>query len=369
MSSGPTASSAGPRSAASEARRGRPQRRYFKRSYAEKLAVFPTRIQKLGLALLVLGIAVTPLVSRDYVVFLLTLVAITLLSALGLHVLLGLTGIISVGHAAFMAIGAYTATMLAVHLHWSLWLTVPLGGIAAAVASLLVAWPALRLRGFYVAMVTLAATFIVEQGLTYGKRVTGGSVGLHVPPLQFPWGKGGPQAIYYLAMVLAVLGVYCAVNLTRSNTGRALQAIRDRDLAAEMLGVPIIRHKVIAFVISSLYAGVAGGLMAINATFISPDMFSIVLSVQLLTICIVGGLGTVLGTIFGTIFMTLLPEMLQVGLSALAVSFPDLVSRAGYLRTTLFGLLIVLFTVFAPRGLFGLWHDIKVFWRQWPFSY
>jgi branched-chain amino acid transport system permease protein len=304
------------------------------------------------------------------VVHLLVLIMIYIIGAHGLNILTGFTGQISLGHGAFMGVGAYTAGILATRLGWPFYLTLPAAGLMTAAVGMIFGLPSLRLKGLYLAIATLAAQFILDYAMRNWTTLTGGSAGLFIPFA----GIGGfefdtDSKFYYLALVLVIIFTILTKNLTRTKPGRAFVAIRDRYLAAEVIGVNLFKYRIMSFGISSFYVGIAGGLWAYYITIISDEHFTIWLSIQFLAICIIGGLGHVLGGIFGAVFMVLLPELLRIPAEALTGVFPNMFEIFGTLQTGVFGLIIILFLIFEPDGLAARWHTIRSYWKLWPFSY
>jgi ABC-type branched-subunit amino acid transport system permease subunit/ABC-type branched-subunit amino acid transport system substrate-binding protein len=271
---------------------------------------------------------------------------------MGLNLLTGSTGQISLGNAAFLAVGGYATAALAGRFELPFFAVIPLAGIIAALVGMLFGIPSLRLRGLYLAMATLAAHFIVAFVATHWDSVTGGVNGISVPaPKLGPVELDDDRRLFYLIYPLVILLLLFARNLARTRTGRAFVAVRDQELAAEVSGIDVYRYKLLAFALSSFYAGVAGALLAYQARLISPENYPISLAIDYLAMIIVGGLGSVLGSILGATFITLLPEVLRLGSSALTVRFPGLVELFASLKMGVFGLVIILFLVFEPHGM------------------
>jgi branched-chain amino acid transport system permease protein len=284
--------------------------------------------------------------------------------------LTGFTGQISLGHAAFVGVGGYTTAVLITQLNFSFWLALPFAGLVAAVAGLIIGIPSLRVKGLYLCMATLAAQFIFEFIFIHWESVTQGIRGINVPaPTFFGFALNTEKRFYYLTVVVVILAVAFARNLVRSRVGRAFVAIRDRDLAAEIIGISLFRYKLTAFAISSFYAGVAGALWVSFMRIVTPDHFPFHLSIQYLAMVIVGGLGSILGSIFGAVFMIVTPEVLNVVSSALNETIPGMGQLFIPMKEVVFGGLIVLFLIFEPLGLAEIWRRIKAFFLLWPFSY
>lgn len=320
--------------------------------------------------ILITGLLIFPFVANDYLIYIINLSGIAIIGALGINILTGYTGQVSLGHAAFLAIGAYTSAIVSSRLGISFWLTMPIAGIVAAVSGLIVGVPSLRLKGFYLVITTMAFQFIVEHIIYRWEGLTLGDKGIEVPPVtigNFAFDSG--DRFYFIILFMVILAVIFAKNLTRTKTGRAFIAIRDRDISAEVMGVNLAKYKVISFVISSFYAGVAGSLYAHHAGFIGPDHFTFFISIEYVIMIIVGGMGTILGAIFGALFMTILPEALRIISDALRGSFPVLIVRFAALKTVIYGLIIVLFLIIEPDGLNGIWQKTKTYWKNWPYTY
>jgi branched-chain amino acid transport system permease protein len=298
------------------------------------------------------------------------MIFIYIVGAHGLNLLTGYTGQISLGHGAFMGVGAYTAGILAATLGWPVWACLPAAGVMAAAVGMIFGIPSLRLKGLYLAIATLAAQFILIYAMRNWEGLTGGSSGLIVPygdifgiPLDNDFNY------YYFSLAFAAAATIYLKNLTRTRTGRAFVAVRDRYLAAEVIGVNLFKYRILSFGISSFMVGIAGGLWAFYIMIISDEHFTLWLSVQFLAMVIVGGLGHVLGSIFGVVFMVVLPEVLRLPTEALSGVFPNISDIFASLRELVFGLVVILFLIFEPDGMAARWHTIRAYWKLWPFSY
>jgi branched-chain amino acid transport system permease protein len=365
--------------------RGRPE---FYRSYAQELALFNTRPKQLGVALIVLAAFVMPWVLQDSLLQALAIAFIFAIGALGLNIVTGLAGQVSLGHAFFLGVGAYTAAAISGDpdgrtigygiTFLPLWLLA--GGLVAAVAGVIVAPLATRLRGLYLAIVTLGLVFLGEHIFKEWSDLTGGAgVGREAAtPEMFGYAFDQDndlltkdQNLYLLMLVLLIVFAVLARNLARSKVGRAFAAVRDRDVAAEMMAINLSRTKLVAFGISSFYAGCCGALLYTITGFFDPGSFNLLLSVQFIAMVLIGGAGTVSGTIMGALFISLLPTLTRelpnyVPLISQQVTDTPNVFQ---LESILYGLLIVGFLLFEPRGLFGIWIRIRNYWKSWPFSY
>ncbi len=340
----------------------------FKETYAADEAILRTPTVRFWTGVFFAGLAVFPFVAGDYPIYLANLVGITVISAMGLNLLTGFTGQISLGHAAFMGVGAYTAAVLASRWGAPLWVTLPAAGGAAALFGVLVGAPSLRIKGLYLAMATLAAQVIAEFAFINLEGITGGIRGINVPaPRLFGVELATDRALYGPIVAVAALGVWFAANLKRSAPGRAFVAVRDRDISAELMGISLFQTKLRAFALGSFYAGVAGALWAYFMKVVTPEHFPLSLSIHYLAVVIVGGLGTVVGSVFGAVFMTLVPEVLR-GLASLARPYyPEAMTVLSPLTEVVFGALIVGFLLFEPHGLAEVWQRTKRFFRLWPF--
>jgi branched-chain amino acid transport system permease protein len=267
-----------------------------------------------------------------------------------------------------MGVGAYTAAILASRLGAPFWIAIPAGGLAACAAGAVVGVPSLRIKGLYLAIATLAAQVIFEWVFTNWTGVTGGIRGINVAPASiFGFALDTDVRVYFLVQSLAALHAYAAANLFRTRVGRAFIAVRDRDLSAELMGVNLFRTKILAFMVSSYYAGMAGGLWVYFTRVVTPESFPLTLSIQYLAMIIVGGLGSIQGALYGTVFVSLVPEALR-SLTQLAQGFsPEAMTWFHPLRDVIFGAMIVGFLVFEPHGLAELVNRVRRFFALWPF--
>jgi branched-chain amino acid transport system permease protein len=342
----------------------------FRTTYEADLAIFDSALARWCLGIFLLALLGVPLFASHYWMDVVNRIGIAVIGALGLNILTGFTGQISLGNAAFMAVGAYGAAWFAGHAGLSPALAIPLSGILAAVAGMIFGVPSLRLKGLYLAMATLAAHFIMEFAATHWNAVTGGVSGVSVPPASaFGYALDSDYKLYFLIFPLTCMLALFAKNLFRTRVGRAFVAIRDQDVSAEVMGVNLYKYKLISFGVSSFYAGVAGALLAYQARYISPENFPITLAIDYLAMIIIGGMGSILGAILGAVFITGLPELLRLGAARLSGEFPALVGLFSSLKLGVFGLAIVLFLIFEPDGLAARWRKIKTYWRLYPFSY
>ena len=273
-----------------------------------------------------------------------------------------------------MSVGAYTAANFAVHFDMPFWVTLPAGGLMAAAIGTLVGLPSLRVKGLYLAIATLAAQFIIEWVLNHTPLISGGvQASIEMPrPVFFGNVLNTQSELYFFILPVTIVAIIATMNLVRSRIGRAFVAIRDQDIAAEIIGINVYRYKLLAFAISSFYAGVTGVLYTYYFGIANYEAFQLPISIDYLAMCIIGGLGSVLGSIFGAVFITLLPIVIRVFMETVGVLFVDGVYLAqviAQMRLILFGGLIIFFLVVEPEGLNKLWRNIRNYFRVWPFSY
>jgi branched-chain amino acid transport system permease protein len=347
----------------------------FKTTYAADMGLYPLPIARWTVvALLVLFVVIIPLTVQDYYLSILNLILIAIVGALGLNILVGYTGQISIGHGAFMSVGAYTAANLAVRLDMPFWLTLPAGGLMAAAIGVVVGIPSLRIKGLYLAIATLAGQLIIEWTINHVPAISGGaqaSIPVARPSL-FGISLHTQGDLYFFLLFFAVLAIVATLNLVRSRIGRAFVAVRDQDIAAEIIGINIYRYKLIAFAISSFYAGVCGVLYTYYFGIANYEQFQLITSIDYLAMIIIGGLGSVLGSIFGAIFVTLLPIVIRTlmeNVGSLMFTDSEVANVISAFRLAAFGGLIIFFLVVEPEGLNRLWRNIRSYFRVWPFSY
>lgn len=342
----------------------------FHESYSEEIAVYDTVYRKVWiLAVLAVAFVVVPLMASQYWLTVLTLAGIAAVGATGLNLLVGYAGQISLGHAAFAAVGAYASGLLVSRADAPFWVAVPVAMLAAGVFSLIFGLASLRVKGLYLAIATLAAQYIVQWILTSWTFITGGFQGLVIfDPIHIgPFDTTTPTGKYLMVLIALTLVVVFVENLMRSRSGRAMIAVRDQDVAAAASAVSPLRYKLLAFFISSAIAGLSGVLYGYNAGLISTEVFTLALSVQYLAMILVGGLGSIPGSILGAAFITMLPIWLRDLLPTVGIDLSPSVEV--HLLTMLFGVAILLFLILEPRGLYGLFRNIKDYFRMWPFSY
>ncbi len=340
----------------------------FHENYAEEMATINSRLQWGMLAALLVFLFICPLFLSDRMLTILTTMGIAVVSVHGLNILTGYCGQISIGHSGFMAVGGYTSAILCAEFGWPFWAALPCGALAAGIAGLLFGLPSLKIKGFYLIMATIAAQFIIIWFIIQLRSLTGGTDGLLVPkPTIGGIALSSKTNYYYLVMVFAVLATITAYNIVRTRAGRAFIAIRDNDLAAEVMGVSLWSYKLQAFFIGCIYAGAAGSLLVHYVRFASIEQFPFMDSVWYLGMLIVGGMGSTTGAIFGVIALKLLDELVTVaGPILAAVVAPQ---AAASLALISHGLIIIIFLIFEPRGLYHRWEMVKNYFRLWPFSH
>lgn len=342
----------------------------FKETYASDEALFQTPTVRLWMGVLFAALLVFPFIAGEYLLYMANLVGVGIVAAVGLNILTGFAGQISLGHAAFVGIGAYTAAILATRFNLPFLICLPLSGLSAAFFGMIVGGPSMRMKGLYLCIATLAAQVIFEFIFVHWESMTGGIRGINLPP---PTVLGmvldNEFKFYFVTLAVVIIVVTAASNLFRTRVGRAFIAIRDRDISAELMGINLFRYKMYAFGISSFIAGTAGCLWVNFLRTVTPEHFPLLESIRYLSMIIVGGLGSILGSIFGAIFMTLVPEILKNTLGLLAHRFPTAMSFLFPMQEVVFGLLIVVFLVLEPHGLAEMWRRVKNYFRLWPFEH
>lgn len=342
----------------------------YRTSYEQDLMLHPTPLSQVRLYAIYLLLYLLPFALSSYHVSVLNQIVIFAIGALGLNILTGFAGQISVGHGAFTGVGAFAVGYLTMKLGWSYWLALPAAGLIAAAVGAVFGLPSARLKGLYLAIASLAAQVILDFLFVRAERFTGGVNSMTVNrPKLFGYELQGEYSFYFLSLTVAILLGVFAQNLFRTRVGRAFIAVRDRDLAAEVMGVDLWKYKVMAFALSAFYAGIAGALWAPYVLIINPEQFGFHLSIELLAMIIIGGLGSITGSVYGAVFMTLLPIVVRELSQLLAALVPAVGDKLVLLKDIAFGAAIILFLVFEPEGLAKLWRNIKDYFRLWPFSY
>ena len=341
----------------------------FFTSYPGEAQIFQSGFQKLMVGLFVLALAAGPAVLDVHLTSIMNLIFIAVIGAVSLNLLTGVCGQISLGHGAFIGVGAYAAGQCTLH-GVPFPLAILTAGLVTAMVGMVFGVPSLRLKGIYLAIATLAAQLVLEYVFLHGGELTGGSNGLLLdPPTMFGFAFDTEGRMYYLLLFFAVASLLMVSNVMRSKYGRAFVSIRDFYLSAEIVGVNLFRYKLVAFGLSSFLAGVAGGLWAHYTGYISAEQFNIGLSISYLAMIIIGGLGSVIGSVFGAVFITLLPELLNAISNVLGGYFPDITQYVVALREGVFGLVLILFLIFEPEGLAHRWRLVKAYWKLYPFAH
>jgi branched-chain amino acid transport system permease protein len=337
----------------------------FATKYEADMAILRTKTQWALLAAAIVCLFAMPFVLDDYWVTWITGLSAVILAVLGLHILTGLCGVFSIGQAAFMGVGAYTTAILAGKYGVPGLACLPIAALSAGVVGVFFGLPAFRLKGFYIAIASLAANFIILWTIRYFDDWTGGDGGMGVDPLRV----GGFQftsrwSIYMVAITLAIIGTFLAKNIQRMPIGRAFVAIRDNELAAEVGGIDIFRYKMLAFFIGSMYAGVAGWLLAYSQFWITPDQYQINNSIWYFGMLAIGGMGSTTGVFLGVGFLKVLEQLIDEVTKRL-----DMADLNVALSLVGFAVVILAFLILEPGGLYSRWQKLKTYYRLRPYSY
>ena len=346
----------------------------FRTSYAVDTTIFPTVTSRnFAIASIVL-ICFAPFLFSDYWLSLLISIGIYGIAALGLNVLVGFTGQISIGHAAFFLFGAFSSAYLSTKLGVPAFFAIPLSGLATALVGLVFGLPAARLKGLYLAIATLAAQYILLDFFARAEWFSGGSVPAMAEPFSiFGYVLQGDRQFFYVVLAYVVVCFLLVTNMMRSRDGRALVAVRDHYLSAEIMGINLTKYRTLSFGIAAFFAGVGGALYAHYQLVVSYEGFGIERSILFLAMIIIGGLGSIMGTLMGTAFVVLLPEAMEWLSAALRGGMIDQVlglkNNITFLREIAIGAIIIAFLVFEPDGLAHRWQQIKAYWKLYPFSH
>ena len=348
-------------------------------AYDQGMRLFPETGARVALAVLAVVAIGAPFVLTDFWIAVINFASIAAIGAIGLNLLTGYTGQVSLGHAFFIGLGAYTAGYIGGDLGLPFVVWLPAAAALGALVGLIIGPFALRLRGLYLAIVTLGLVFLGEHLFNNVRGITGGPQGRTIPSPEvggLSFGSLGDlsrdQSFYFLAIPLLALLALLAKNIVRTRVGRAFQAIRDREIAAAIIGVDLFRYKVAAFIVSSAFAAIAGALLGSYIRFVAPGQFNLFLSIEFVAMIIVGGIGTIFGAILGAFFITAVPRLVE----EFSGSIPFVASSSTSggitvfeLNQVIFGALIVAFLIFEPYGIAGLWRRAKIYFKTWPFSY
>ncbi|TRZ64455.1 MAG: branched-chain amino acid ABC transporter permease [Rhodocyclaceae bacterium] len=335
----------------------------FKTRYEQDLVLFKHPGQKFWYGVLMAALLLAPLVFSEYFISQLVFIWIYSVVGLGLMLLVGYTGQVSLGHAAFLAMGAYTEAYLQAR-GWPFLLSLASAAIVSGLTGIVVGLPALRVKGIYLSIATLSFGFIVEEAVTRADSITGGNTGITLGSLDiFGLAIDSEARFYYVSLAVLILCILGVMNLMRSPTGRAFVAIRDSEISAQSMGIHLARYKTIAFALSAALTGVAGALYAHKLRFISPEQFTILQSIEMLIMIVIGGLGSIYGAIFGAAFWILAQQLIVTAKDWLP---PEIGQQTG-LQPTIFGIFLVACVLFEPLGLYGVWLKARTFLEIFPF--
>jgi len=334
----------------------------FKKRYEQDINITRHKGDRFWYSLLILAMILIPLVLDDFYLGEISYVCILAIAGIGLMILSGYTGLASLGHAAFLGVGAYTHAFLLTHgvpFYFSIIIVILVSFSVGAIIGI----PILRLTGMYLAIATLALGFIAEHVFIRWEHFTGGNRGMSVPPPEF-FGLNffDSATFYYVCLFFLIISMFAAINILRSPTGRAFVAIRDSEIAAQSLGVNLGLYKALSFAISAAFTGSAGALLAHYIGYLAPDIFNVFLSLTLLLLIVVGGMGSLHGTIYGAIFVGFLPQLIAICRDYL----PRAIGSQPGLEPMLFGIILVLFILYEPLGIYGRWMKIKLFFELFP---
>jgi branched-chain amino acid transport system permease protein len=338
----------------------------FAQSYDQDMALVRTKARWLFMAILMVFLFTIPQWASNSTLTLATLMGISIISVHGLNILTGNCGLVSLGHSAFMMVGGYSMAILCSKVGLPFEVALPISGLIAGMVGFIFGLPSLRIKGFYLIMSTVAAYFIIDWLVLQFRGLTGGTEGLSVPPASF-FGLSleGKPAFFYFVLALAVLATIVAKNILRTRAGRAFVAIRDNDLAAEVMGVNLFTYKLQAFFIGCVFAGVAGALSVEYFSFANVEQFPFYDSVWFLGMLIIGGMGSVSGVIYGVVAIKLLQQLaIKLGPMLEGVLNPQAAVALGLILPSL---AIILFLIFAPRGISHMLERLKDYYQLWPF--
>ncbi len=346
----------------------------FRTSYAVDTTIFPTTTSRNALLLGIVLTCIAPWFLSDYWVAILIQIGMFGIAALGLNILVGFTGQISIGHAAFFLFGAFTSAYLSSKLSVPVFFSIPLSGVVTALVGLIFGLPAARLKGLYLAIATLAAQYILLDFFARADWFTGGTVPAMAEPFSiFGYVARNDRQFFYVVLAYVIVCFVLVTNLMRTRDGRALVAVRDHYLSAEIMGINLTKYRTLSFGLAAFFAGVGGALYAHYQLVVSNEGFGIDRSILFLAMVIIGGTGSIMGTLMGTAFVVILPESMQWISAALKGSSIDhalqLNNNLTFLREIAVGVIIILFLIFEPDGLAHRWRQIKTYWKLYPFSH
>jgi len=342
---------------------------YFKTSYSADLALVETRSRWVCLMVLMVGLIIFPFMASAFLLDIANQIFLAFIAAIALMLLTGYAGLISLGHAGLIAAGAFTTAILFKEINAPIYLTLPASGLVGAILGIIFGLPSLRLKGLYLALSTLALHFIVIYICAEYESTRSYATGVIIDsPALGPLLIEDPRIWYFVFFFADILLILFAISLVRSRTGRAWIAIRDRDVAAEALGIKVARAKLSAFVICSVITSIAGCLFAYYRGFVSVEAFNLFMTIEYIAMIIIGGIGTILGAVFGTIFVVILPYAIDwiVDIFRIPTRFTTYVFA---IKSAGFGLIMIVFLVLEPAGLVGIWKRLRDYFILWPFKY
>ena len=335
----------------------------FKTGYEQDLRLAKHDGHRFWYGLLGLLLLAAPWLLSEYLLAQLTFILIYSVVGLGLLMLAGFTGLFSIGHAAFLGVGAYTQAVLT-QMGWPFPAAMAMAGLLSAAVGVVVGLPALRVKGIYLGIATLSFGFIVEEVFARWESVTGGNTGKTVgAPQMWGWAADTGASFYFVCLVVTVVATLACLNLLRSPTGRAFVAIRDSEISAQSMGIHLAYYKTLSFAISAALAGIGGALYAHQIRFLTPDQFNIIQSIDLLLMVVIGGLGFIHGVFLGATFLIGLPQAISVVKDFL----PEAIGNAPGLKAVVYGAVLVAFVLFEPMGLYGRWLKIRTYLQLFPF--
>jgi branched-chain amino acid transport system permease protein len=346
----------------------------YRTTYAADTTIFPTANSRNAVLVALVIVCCAPMVLSNYWLSILIQIGYLSIAALGLNILVGFTGQISIGHAAFFGFGAFTSAYVSTRFSIPVFFAIPLAGVATALVGLVFGLPAARLKGLYLAIATLAAQYILLDFFSRAEWFSGGVVPASAKPFSlFGYVVRGDQRYFYIVLAYLVICYLLVTNLMRTRDGRALIAVRDHYLSAEMMGINLTKYRTLSFGLAAFFAGIGGALYAHYQEVVSNEGFGIERSIVFLAMIIIGGVGSISGTLMGAAFMVLLPELMEWLSSVTRGSVIDqmlsLKHNIAFLREIAIGMVIVLFLVFEPDGLSHRWRQIKAYWKLYPFSH
>ena len=346
----------------------------FRTTYAVDTTIFPTTTSRNACIVGIVLVCFAPQLFNEYWLTVLIQIGIFSIAALGLNILVGFTGQISIGHAAFFLLGAFTSAYISNTLPIPVFFSIPIAGVVTAMVGLIFGLPAARLKGLYLVIATLAAQYILLDFFSRAEWFTGGASPAMANPFSlFGYVLRGDRQYFYVVLAYVVICYLLVTNLMRSRDGRALVAIRDHYLSAEIMGINLTKYRTLSFGLAAFFAGISGALYAHYQLVVSNEGFGIERSILFLAMVIIGGTGSIMGTLMGTAFVVLLPESMEwlsAGLKGSAIDRAlQLNNNLTFLREIAIGLIIIAFLIFEPDGLAHRWRQIKTYWKLYPFSH